>query len=75
MNDAASAAGIRVLVNGEPHEVPAGCTLEALLAQIGIAPESAATAVNGEFVPRAQRGAKVLAAGDSLTCFQPITGG
>jgi len=34
-----------------------------------------ATALNGEFVPRTERAARVLRNGDKVTCFQAITGG
>ena len=38
-------------------------------------PQSVATAVNGEFVPRAQRAHHPLHDGDTVLCFAPITGG
>lgn len=36
---------------------------------------SVATAVNGGFVPREARARHVLADGDAVLCFSPITGG
>jgi len=38
-------------------------------------PEAVATAINGDFVPRSERAARVLREGDAVMCFQPITGG
>lgn len=59
--------------------VPAGSTLalvvEQLLAQQGQTPDGVATAVNGQFVPRAARHNHVLNEGDTVLCFSPITGG
>lgn len=66
---------LAITLNGERREVPAGETIASLLAQLNIAPQDTATALNGEFVPRARRAAAVLRAGDALTCFQPIVGG
>ncbi len=66
---------LRISVNGQPREVPAGCTLAVLLQQMSAAPETVATAINGDFVPRSERAARVLCEGDAVMCFQPITGG
>ncbi len=70
---------LRVTLNGKPYELTARDgelpTLADLLDLAGLAPESVATAVNGRFVPRGQRGSCALAEGDSVTGFQPIVGG
>ena len=66
---------LRVSVNGQPRELPAGCTLAMLLKLLEAAPETVATAINGDFVPRSERAARVLQEGDAVMCFQPITGG
>jgi sulfur carrier protein len=73
MND--TTAALCVQVNGEACELPRGATLAELLVQLGHAPDSVATAVNGEFVARALRAARMLAAGDQVQCFRPIVGG
>jgi sulfur carrier protein len=70
-----TASVLRVSVNGEAREVPAGCTLALLLKQMEAVPEAVATAINGDFVPRSERAARVLREGDAVMCFQPITGG
>jgi sulfur carrier protein len=64
-----------ITVNGQPHRVPDATSLAELLARLGHAADSLATAVNGEFVARGQREQRVLRAGDQVTCFQPIVGG
>ena len=71
-------------LNGEPWPVPSEAaalptampaTLADLLAALGVAPDTVATAVNGQFVPRDRRTDHRLHAGDSVTTFQPIVGG
>jgi sulfur carrier protein len=52
-----------------------GLTLAALLAAQGVSAEQVATAVNGAFVPRAQRDTTVLNPGDTVLTFQAIVGG
>lgn len=66
---------IHVQVGDRQHLLPAGCSLAALVEQLGHAPDSVATAVNGAFVARAQRAHHALADGDQVQCFKPITGG
>ena len=45
------------------------------MAAQGLADDALATAVNGVFVPRAQRAQRLLAEGDAIVTFQPIEGG
>lgn len=52
-----------------------GLTLAALLGAQQVNAEQVATAVNGAFVPRTQRGATVLQPGDTVLTFQAIVGG
>jgi sulfur carrier protein len=66
---------IEVMLNGQPRRVPSDATLEWLLCDVGLTPQDVATALNGEFVPRGQRGQRRLQPGDSVTCFRPIVGG
>lgn len=71
-------------LNGEPWPVSSEAaalptavpdTLADLLAALGVAPDTVATAVNGQFVPRDRRADHRLQTGDSVTTFQPIVGG
>lgn len=64
-----------VQVGGGQRELPAGSTLADLVAALGHAPTAVATAVNGQFVARDARPQHVLADGDHIHCFRPITGG
>jgi sulfur carrier protein len=66
---------IRVQLDGQPHPLPPGTTLAALVAAQGHAPNAVSTAVNGLFVARAQRDTCVLQPDDAVLLFQPIVGG
>jgi sulfur carrier protein len=65
----------QITVNGEPRSVDDTTTLADLVAALGQAPTALATAVNGDFVPRAERATVRLRDGDAVFTFQPITGG
>ena len=66
---------VQITVNGEPRQVDGSPTLADLVAALGQPPQALATAVNGEFVPRAARASVQLREGDAVFTFQPITGG
>ena len=66
---------ITVALDGRPHALPAGTTLAALVSLLGHAPVGVTTAINGVFVPRAQRQDWVLSDADAVLLFQPIVGG
>ena len=66
---------MHITLNGEPRGLDEGATLADLVASLGVPPQSLATAVNGEFVPRAARADVPLREGDAVFTFQPITGG
>ena len=51
---------ITILLDEQPHEIPAGSSLAQLLALLERPPDSAATAVNGRFVAREARPGTVL---------------
>jgi sulfur carrier protein len=65
---------IQVLINQQPHSLPAGATLAdaTLLLQ---ARQPFAAAVNLCFVPRADHGTHALADGDRIEIIAPVTGG
>ncbi len=66
---------IALSLDGRPHSVPVKTTLAALVTSLDHLPDKVSTAVNGIFVPRAQRDVYVLADGDAVLLFQPIVGG
>ena len=65
---------MKIEVNGSAHDVTA-TTLDAALAELGWAEARVATALNGEFVPKASRGATLLKNGDRLEVLAPMQGG
>ena len=65
----------QITLNGEPRAIEPAQTLADLVAALGEPPQSLATAVNGEFVPRSARATVQLRDGDAVFTFQPITGG
>ena len=74
MNTAADAQ-ITIQLDGQPHALAAGTMLAQLLAALGHDELAVSTAVNGEFVARGQRAARVLLEADQVLLFQPIVGG
>jgi sulfur carrier protein len=63
-----------IILNGEPVETGAR-TLAELVVEQGFAETSVATAVNGDFVPRQARAARLLAGGDKVEIVAPRQGG
>lgn len=69
------AAPLRVTVNGEPRELPAGTTVAALLARLAPPGRPCAVEVNREIVPRSQHAARALAEGDAVEIVSFVGGG
>jgi len=65
---------LRIIVNGEATGTDAR-TLAELIAELGFAETQVATAVNGDFVPRAARAATLLAPDDRIEIVAPRQGG
>jgi sulfur carrier protein len=65
---------MRILVNGASREVRAA-DLSVALEELGYGGAVIATAVNGEFVPAAERSAARLAEDDELEVLAPMQGG
>jgi sulfur carrier protein len=65
----------QITLNGELRRIEDSATRADLVTALGQAPQALATAVNGEFVPRAARSTVTLSEGDAVFTFQPITGG
>ena len=65
---------MKLLVNGESHELPAATLAEALQS-LDLAEAKVATALNGEFVPARARGATPLKEGDRIEIVAPRQGG
>lgn len=65
---------MRVLVNGAARELEAE-ELSAALEELGYGGAVVATAVNGEFVPAAERARARIREGDRLEVLAPMQGG
>jgi sulfur carrier protein len=62
-------------VNGEPHELPAGTSVRALLGLLGLEGRRVAVAVNRGVVPRSAYDTQRLAAGDRIEVLEAVGGG
>jgi sulfur carrier protein len=65
---------MRLVVNGEPQDVPAATLAEALQL-LDLAEAQVATALNGEFVPARARAATLVKDGDRIEIVAPRQGG
>jgi sulfur carrier protein len=65
----------RLTVNGEPREVPAGTTLDQVVATVTSLGAGVAAAVNGEVVPRRSWPATPVGDGDRLEVVTAVQGG
>jgi sulfur carrier protein len=65
---------VRLVVNGEPQDVPA-CTLADALQSLDLAEAKVATALNGEFVPARARASTPVKDGDRIEIVAPRQGG
>lgn len=66
---------IEVRVNGKDRELADGSTVAAMLAELGVAAEGVAVAVNGEVVPRARHTDSVLPDGAVVEVLTAVQGG
>ena len=66
---------MKIIVNGDAHEVPSTASLAGALEQLGFSGAVVATALNGEFVASAARGAVTLSEGDRIEVLAPMQGG
>ncbi len=66
---------IQIQFNGQPHQVPAGTTIERLLEQFKMEPRYVAVEVNLALIPRGQHAQYVLKDGDRLEVVTLVGGG
>jgi thiamine biosynthesis protein ThiS len=66
---------VRVTVNDEPRELPAGATVADLVSALGLGPRRIAVEVNRNVVPRAEYGAAALQDGDAIEIIHFVGGG
>ena len=66
---------MQINVNGEPRELPAGATVEALVALLDLGGRRVAVEVNESLVPRSTYAAAALKEGDRVEIVHAIGGG
>jgi sulfur carrier protein len=66
---------VKIVVNGEPAEVPAGCTVATLVSQITSGKTGVAVARNDDVVSRSAWADTVLAEGDQVEILTAVQGG
>ncbi|MEU6082005.1 sulfur carrier protein ThiS [Streptomyces sp. NPDC047108] len=64
-----------VSVNGEPRDVPAGTTLDEVVATLTTAPSGVAAALNETVVPRGQWAGTAVGDGDRVEVLTAVQGG
>jgi sulfur carrier protein len=64
-----------ISVNGEPREVAAGTTLDAVVATLTTAPSGVAAALNETVVPRGQWPLTAVGDGDRVEILTAVQGG
>lgn len=66
---------ISIMVNDRPIELARNVTLLEMLAQLGLADDGTALAVNHLIIPRSEWARHQLTDGDDILLFQAIAGG
>ena len=66
---------VLIVLNGEPHRLPAGATILDLVAGLGRDPRTVAVERNGEIVRRPEYAATALEAGDRIEVVHFVQGG
>jgi sulfur carrier protein len=74
MSSASPSTG-SVLVNGDSHELAAGCTIRELLERLDLGGRKVAVALNRNVVPRSHYATTTLAAGDRVEILEAVGGG
>ena len=66
---------MNILLNGDTHSIPDGCTAAGLVASLQLAEKRIAMEVNREIVPASQYANHVLEEGDKVEVVHAIGGG
>ena len=69
------AVRMRIQLNGEPYELPAGESVAALLARLELTGRRVAVELNLDIVPRSQYDSTLLNDGDQVEVVHAIGGG
>jgi sulfur carrier protein len=66
---------LKLTVNGEPHEAPAGATVRQLIELLGLGGRAVAVEVNKQLVPRKEHESHRLKDGDAVEVVTLVGGG
>lgn len=66
---------MRILLNGEPFELPDGATVGGLIERLDLAGRRVAVELNLDIVPRSQHSTTALSEGDQVEVVHAIGGG
>jgi len=66
---------ITVIVNDEPHTLPDGCTVTAMLESMELGPKWVVVERNGEPVEKRDMASTVLGDGDRIELVRAVAGG
>lgn len=66
---------LHIRLNGETRPLPAGSTLAALLAELGLTERRVAVEVNGDIIPRGRHAEHVLQDADTVEIVHALGGG
>ncbi len=75
VQSAAATTTVKIQVNGEVRDVPRGCTLEELIAQLDLSGRRVAVALNREVVPRSTYAEVAIHGGDRMEILEAVGGG
>ena len=67
--------GVNIVINGEPHQVPDGVTLDAAVSVVPRAASGVAAALNGDVIRRGAWESTRLAPGDQVEVVTAVQGG
>ena len=71
----AEQAAIELQINGEPHRVPADCTVAGLLESLDLGGKRVAVALNRDVVIRSRYAEVELGSGDRIEILEAVGGG
>jgi len=66
---------MKIVVNGEPREVPSGTTVEGLIRELKLEKQACAAEVNRRIVPKREHPTRALAEGDAVELVTLVGGG
>lgn len=66
---------MRILLNGQPREVPEGTSVRTLIEEVGLGKSACAAEVNQQLVPRREHESRILIEGDRVELVSLVGGG